>query len=46
MQSTGRFNRKYPVPIEKEAGWALGPVWTGAKNLASQRDSIPEPFSP
>jgi hypothetical protein len=28
----GRFTpRKDPVPI---AGWASGPVWTGAKNLA------------
>ena len=24
-----------PVPIVYEAGWAPGPVWTGAKNLAS-----------
>jgi hypothetical protein len=23
-----------PVPIVREAGWALGPVWTGAENLA------------
>ena len=26
--------RKDPVPIEEEAGWAPGPVWTGAENLA------------
>jgi hypothetical protein len=25
---------KDPVPIEQEAGWAPGPVWTGAENLA------------
>ena len=25
---------KDPVPIVQEAGWALGPVWTGAGNLA------------
>jgi hypothetical protein len=25
---------KDPVPILKEAGWAPGPVWTGAENLA------------
>jgi len=25
---------KNPVPIVKEAGWAPGPVWTGAENLA------------
>jgi len=23
-----------PVPIIQEAGWAPGPVWTGAENLA------------
>jgi hypothetical protein len=26
---------KDPVPIVQEAGWAPGPVWAGAKNLAS-----------
>jgi hypothetical protein len=26
--------RKDPVPIVQEAGWAPGPVWTGAGNLA------------
>jgi len=26
--------RKKPVPIVQEAGWAPGPVWTGAENLA------------
>jgi hypothetical protein len=25
---------KEPVPILQEAGWAPGPVWTGAENLA------------
>jgi len=25
---------KVPVPILQEAGWAPGPVWTGAENLA------------
>ena len=25
---------KDPVPIVQEAGWAPGPVWTGAENLA------------
>jgi len=25
---------KGPVPIVQEAGWKLGPVWTGAENLA------------
>jgi hypothetical protein len=27
--------RKDPVPIVQEVGWASGPVWTGAENLAS-----------
>jgi hypothetical protein len=26
--------RKDPVPIAQEAGWASGPVWKGAENLA------------
>ena len=37
---------KDPVPIVRETGWAPGPVWTGAENLASHRDSIPGPSSP
>jgi len=28
-----------------EAGWAPGPVWIGAENLAPNRDSIPGPSS-
>ena len=28
--------REDPVPIAQEAGWAPGPVWMGAENLASQ----------
>ena len=35
-----------PVPIVQEAGWAPGPVWTGAENLAPHQDSIPGPSSP
>ena len=32
---SGRFTPgKDPVPIVQEAGWAPGPVWTGAENLA------------
>ena len=27
---------KKPVPIVQEAGWAPGPVWTGAENLVSR----------
>jgi hypothetical protein len=31
----GRFTPgKYPVPIVQEVGWAPGPIWTCAKNLA------------
>ena len=26
---------KDPVPIVLEAGWAPGPVWTGAENLTA-----------
>ena len=26
---------KSPVPVVQEAGWAPGPVWTSAENLAS-----------
>ena len=32
--SAAPYPRKDPVPIIQEAGWALGPVWTGAENLA------------
>ena len=33
--SPGRFTPgKDPVPIVQEAGWAPGPVWTCAENLA------------
>jgi hypothetical protein len=31
---------KDPLPIVQEAGWAPGPVWTGAEN-SPNRDSIP-----
>jgi len=31
---------KDPVPIVQEAGWAPGPVWTGAENL------VPTGFDP
>ena len=29
------YLRKTPVSIVQEAGWAPGPVWTGAENLAA-----------
>jgi len=32
---------KDPVPILQDAGWALGPVWTGGKSRP-HRDSIPD----
>ena len=32
------------VPVVQEAGWVLGPVWTGAENLAST--GIRSPDSP
>ena len=35
-----------PVPIVQEAGWALGPLWTGAENLAATEDSTPGPSNP
>jgi hypothetical protein len=28
------LSHKDPVPIVQKAGWALGPVWKGAENLA------------
>jgi hypothetical protein len=41
-QRPGRFTPgKDPVPIVQDAGWASGPVWTCAKNLAPHRDTIP-----
>jgi hypothetical protein len=37
----GRFTpEKDPVPIVQKAGWAVGPVWTCAKNL------VPTGFDP
>jgi len=27
-------SRKDPIPLVREVGWAPGPVWTGAENLA------------
>jgi hypothetical protein len=38
-------HRKDLVPIVQEAGWAPGPIWTVAENLARHRDSIPGPSS-
>jgi len=35
---------KEPVPIVQEAGWAPGPVWTGAQNLAPT--GIRSPYRP
>jgi hypothetical protein len=33
---------KDPVPIVQEAGWAPGPIWTGAENLAPTGIRSPE----
>jgi hypothetical protein len=30
------------VPIAQEAGWASGPVWTDAENLATTRIRFPD----
>ena len=39
----GRFTPgKDPVPIVQEAGWAAGPVWTGAENLAPTEFRSPD----
>jgi hypothetical protein len=32
---------KDPVPIVLKAGWAPGPVWTGAENLAPTKIRSP-----
>src|SRR5215510_13889489 len=41
----GRFSPgEDPVPIVQGAGWAPGPVWTCAKNLASTRIFFPNPI--
>jgi hypothetical protein len=34
--------RKDPVPIVQEAGWAPGPIWTGAENLTPTRILSPD----
>jgi len=34
--------RKDPVSIVQETGWALGQVWTGAENLASNGIRSPD----
>jgi len=33
---------KDPVPIVQKAGWAPGPVWTGAENLAATEIRSPD----
>jgi hypothetical protein len=40
---SGRFTpMKDQVPIVQEAGWAPGPVWTCAKNLALTGNRYPD----
>ena len=36
---------KDPVPIVQEAGWASGPVWTGAK-ISSPQEFYPRTVQP
>jgi len=36
---------KDTIPFVQETGWATRPVWTGADNLAPNRDSISRPSS-
>ena len=44
---SGRFiPRKDPITLVQEAGWAPGPIWTGAEKLVPHRDSIPGPSNP
>jgi hypothetical protein len=31
-----------PIPIVQEAGWSIGPVWTGAENLPPPPDFDPQ----
>jgi hypothetical protein len=33
---------KDPLPIVQEAGWAQGPIWTGAENLAPTGSRSPD----
>ena len=33
---------KDPVPTVQEVGWATGPVWTGAENLAHTGIRLPD----
>jgi hypothetical protein len=41
--SPGRFTPGInPVPVVQEAGWAPGPVWACAKNLAPTRIQSPD----
>ena len=43
----GRFTPgKDPVSIVQEAGWAPGPVWTGAENLAPPQGFDPRTVQP
>ena len=43
MPRPGRFTPgKDPVPIVQETGWAPGPVWTCAENLASTGIRVPD----
>jgi hypothetical protein len=45
---SGRFISREiePVPIVQEAGWAPGPIWTGAVKFCRKRNSIQGPSIP
>ena len=40
------YPRKDPVPIAQLAGWASGPVWTGAENLDPPPEFDPRTVQP
>ena len=37
-----RYPREVPVRTVQEAGWAAGPVWTGAENLTPTGTRSPD----
>ena len=37
---------KHPAPTVQEGGWAPGPVWTGAQNLAPSPEFDPRTVQP
>ena len=41
-QAPALYSGKDPVPIVYEAGWAVGPVWTGAEDLSYTVNRSPD----